>query len=269
MPKTVESPPTSLIEVIPAHNESSHLRQTLLGLYKNSPVSISRFVVSENGSTDDTNKIVVDLCRDQPELFSLVTTEKADLGLALRNALAFILDLNLSPDEAGKIWVHFNGADIPFGTSDIVAFEQALLKYPDTNLFIGSKFHPMSKVKRGLLRKITSAGFFFLRLIVTGMAYRDTQGTLFFRYNDIKDFLPTLKTNGFITSTEIVYWHFINQKLVREISVDYSGEKRPSSVKLFKSAFDMFKQLLKLRTLKFEGNYYLKNNNQIEERLRS
>lgn len=235
--------------MIPVHNESSHLRETLEVLSKSSPVPIAKFVLAENGSTDTTVQELQKLNQSNPEKYEFVQIPQADFGLALRAALSLIAEMKIPPDQAEQTWVHFNGADIPFGTSDIAAFRRLVVEHPKAVMFIGSKFHPNSQVERHWKRTLASQIFFWLRFFMTGMKYRDTQGTLFFKWGEVARMAPALQTQGFITTTEMVYWLHRQGREIVEIPVVYGGEKRPSSVRLVRSGKAMLSQLVKLRKI--------------------
>lgn len=231
---------TSIIELIPVHNEADHLATTMQWLIQNSPLPIVKIVLCENGSTDSSRKICEDLCREN-SIFTCVSIPEGDLGLALREGLK-----HLAQDKSvANSWIHINGADVPFGLTDLRNFSSVADNNVD--LVLGSKFVKGSTAQRGLARKIASFFFFLLRFLVLGLPYHDTQGTLFFRGENMSELATNLRSKGFITTTEVVLWFHRRGKRIKEVPVELRAEMRPSSVKVVKQSIRMFKALIGLR----------------------
>lgn len=244
-----------LICLIPVHNEASHLKESLRQFKLESPIPIRKFVLCENGSKDQTRAELEKLQNENPELYHVVSIPQADFGLALRAGLQKICELYPDATSSSDQWIQFNGADIPFGNSDLLSFQRLLQTDPSVEMVLGSKFHSESQVQRSFKRLLASRIFFVLRFLMTGMAYKDTQGTLFFKCSNVSRMSSCLQTKGFITTTEMIYWHHLQSKKIREVPVIYKGETRPSSVKIFKSGYEFVRQLARMVSNQRKGLY--------------
>jgi glycosyltransferase involved in cell wall biosynthesis len=220
--------------VIPAHNSSVVIVETLqtLGLL-DLPVG-SQIVVIENGSTDGTSAVLKSI--------NLNWASDVDLKIAssekgFGNAVSYGVAL------ADNSLIFITGDDLPFGTADLT---HALEVFSPDVVIIGSKLHPESKVERSKGRQFQTHFFRILRIMVLNTRVSDSQGTFLIEKKLLIDFLQNPRHTGFLWTTELV--HFLEQKEIeiREIPVCYDSnlDTKVSSTRFSSSvwlAFDLFR----------------------------
>lgn len=179
------------------------------------------------------------------------TFEKA-LKITKKNAHVFI---------TGYVHNKGKGYAIRYGMSrskgDIVAFIDAgsdirpdgiamLLKHLDwynADIIVGSKRHPVSKVKYPLNRRILSLGYQLLIKLLFGLSLRDTQvGMKIYRRHVLEDVLPRLLVKRFAFDIEIlaVARHLGYTRIYdAPIELDFSGVSTITSLGVWKILLNM------------------------------
>lgn len=96
----------------------------------------------------------------------------------------------------------------------------------DADIIVGSKRHPVSKVKYPWQRKILSFGYQILVFILFGFKVRDTQvGMKFFRRQVLKKVLPRLLVKKFAFDVEILaVAYYLGFKRIYEAPIDIKLE---------------------------------------------
>ena len=135
-----------------------------------------------------------------------------------------------------------------------------------SDIIIGSKRHPVSKVSYPWQRKILSIGYQLLALVLFGLKVRDTQvGMKFFRRQVLEKVLPRLLVKKFAFDVEILaVANNLGFKRIYEAPVDiklrFGGASTITSNKFIKEVFAMLTDTLavfyRLRIL----NYYADSN---------
>ena len=92
----------------------------------------------------------------------------------------------------------------------------------NADIIVGSKLHPVSKVKYPLPRKILSWGYRMLVRILFGLQIRDTQvGMKFYKRKMLDDVLPRLLVKTFAFDIEILaVAHHLGYKRIFEAPID-------------------------------------------------
>ncbi len=196
--------------------------------------------VLDNASTDGSHDLLLQLAQSRPWLQPVSISEKG-LGIAFRKGLELLQQQRVPADS----WIVFNAADLPFNFTDLDSFLLTTKKYPACELFIGSKYHPQSVIKRSFKRWLGSQVFFLLRVIVLQLTIKDTQGTLFLKGSQIYDLKP-IAANDYFFTTELIY-NLKFKTSIMELPIVYEETNRPSSVHLLKDGYRSLKQLIKLR----------------------
>lgn len=81
----------------------------------------------------------------------------------------------------------------------------AHFEWYDADIIVGSKWHPVSKVKYPLKRRILSYGYSYLVKVLFGLPLKDTQlGMKFFRRQVLQDVLPRLLVKKYAVDIEIL-----------------------------------------------------------------
>ena len=181
--------------VIPAHNSSAVIEDTLEAVAKRLAETSAEIIVVENGSTDDTRGILDRLASSWPAAAPIlrVTNSPKGLGNALRLGIM---------ESAGSTVV-IAADDLPFGFDDLDAAER--LGFTGNRVVIGSKAHPRSEIERPLLRTTLTNGFRVLRWIILGMRTADPQGSYIIDGRWARSVAPSLQEPGFLFSTELAY----------------------------------------------------------------
>ncbi len=229
------------IYLIAAYNEREILPQLVqkFDAFTTRNFSFQVYVL-DNASTDGSYDLLSKLSSTRPWLRPVLITEKG-LGVAFKKGLQLLCQEKIAPDS----WVVFNAADLPFNFTDFDSFLQAFKLNPTCELFIGSKYHPDSKIKRSFKRWLGSQIFFLLRVLVLQLKVKDTQGTLFLKAKLIYDLKP-IAANDYFFTTELIY-NLKNKTTITELPIVYEESSRPSSVNLLKDGYRSLKQLIKLR----------------------
>jgi len=193
----------------------------------------------DNASTDGTQKLAAEKTKDVSWLRYLRIEQKG-LGAAFTAGLKHYREIS-----GNDCWFVFTAADLPFGFTDFESFLDYKIKHPDCGLFVGSKQHPKSQVKRDFKRRFMSALFLIIRRLVLGLATKDTQGTIFMNSQYVGTYAQIKSVDYFFT-TELIYL-VSKQSAIVEMPVTYLPELRPSNVKVIADGIKFVKQLIGLR----------------------
>lgn len=177
--------------VVPSRNGVDVLPGTLSALGDRLSSS-DEIVVVENGSTDDTTRLLESVVASWRHPCALqVLHSQPGLGNALRTGVLATSGsrLLLSAD------------DLPFGLSDLEGFE---LLPEDVTLAIGSKAHPDSRVDRSWRRTVQSRVFRRLREALLHSAVADSQGTIWVDGEWARGFAAVSREAGLMWTVELV-----------------------------------------------------------------
>lgn len=226
----------SLSVVIPLHNKVSNIESTLnqvIGYIESPDLQI---IVIENGSTDLSKKVTQTYIDNAPKHIDINLYESPKgLGNALKEGFKY----------CKNEWIYFVPADFTFGNSEIFYVNSNNL-YDKYDLFIGSKTHKNSEIKRSKSRKVYS---FLLNLVlkaVFSIPYGDTQGTILFR-TKIQNDIGYIKTKEFLFTTEFIVRAHRSKKNILEVPVVDLGIDTKSTVKPFRDGLKMLINIFKLK----------------------
>jgi dolichol-phosphate mannosyltransferase len=215
--------------VIPAYNEEKRIGRTLKSLSEK--FNDSEIIVVSNGSKDKTVEVVEEFCKKNKNFSCLVFPEKLGKGGATIEGFK----------KASRNLVGFLDADDSFYLEDIKKMISELKNYDGV---IASKWlgQNMFTVDEPFIRKSASRVWNLLVRLILGLKYRDTQGgAKFFRREklDLREFI----CKDYSFDVEILYR--LRSSKIFEMYV-------PSKFQIgskfgYKSAFSMFRNLLKLK----------------------
>ena len=189
----------SLSVVIPAHNSSAAIEETVGRLTARLSGMRAEIIVVENGSTDDTYERCLALA-DRWPLFTTVSFRVMRAERGMGNAL------RAGSRVSRGMSVLLTADDLPFDFSDLDAV--AALGANGTPLpavVIGSKAHPDSVAPRGIFRRAMTLGFGVLRRLILGMRTGDPQGTFIIDGALLRSIAPHLHEPGFLFTTELAF----------------------------------------------------------------
>lgn len=226
----------SLSIVIPLHNKQENIANTLINITNFIKAENIEIIIVENGSTDFSYQIALNTIKELKGLakFKLITSEKG-LGNALIKGF----------NECQNKWVYFIPADFPFGNSEVSYIKDNNLqnKY---DLFIGSKSHNNSIIKREISRVIYSRIFNGLLKILFKIPFNDTQGTVFFKRSILDKIIP-LESKDFLITTELILKCQSYKFKIIEIPIIDMQVISKSTVKPYKDGIKMLIGILKFK----------------------
>lgn len=169
-----------------------------------------------------------------PEVRFLDTTAKG-IGAGYKLGIA----------AAREEFVVLSADDLPFGWSDLIAFEKA--GRPD--FAIGSKAHPASRLTaRSFRRNVSTAAFLSLRRVLLGHdTPADSQGSLILRTSLAKELLPRLEYDHYLSSLELATVHLRRGGRVVEVPIVLEDISPGRGVSVVVDGWRMTKDLVALR----------------------
>jgi glycosyltransferase involved in cell wall biosynthesis len=152
--------------IMPAYNEEAHIYENVVEtrkVFEESGVPYE-IIVSNDGSKDKTFENAQKAERDFPNVFAVNNPINLGKGQALREGYT----------KVTGDYVVFLDSDLDLHPNQIhLLFD--IMQKENTDIVIGSKRHPQSKVLYPTDRKIISNGYFFLIKIMFGLPIKDTQ----------------------------------------------------------------------------------------------
>jgi dolichyl-phosphate beta-glucosyltransferase len=235
--------PLSLSVVVPAYNEQTRivltLRRILDFLEAHHPAS--EVIVSDDGSTDDTPRIVEELARSSPRLRLLRDPVNRGKGAAVRRGVM----------AAQGEWILFSDADLSTPIEEV----DKLLVYGKlgADIVIGSRGLSESDIRtrQPLPRELMGRGFnVIVRSVLLG-GFRDTQcGFKLFRKQAAHELFPQLTVDGFAFDVEVLLLAKERRLRIDEVPVVWYHAPN-SKVSPVTDAARMFGDLVKLRAKRF------------------
>ena len=225
--------------MVAAYNEESQMHKVATEMQS----VITRFPGSEvhvidNASTDRTFEVAKKIQSTQGWFFAHSISTKG-MGAAFRYGLNYLANKKLTEND----WVVFAASDLPFGFSDLEQVANQSEK--KAILYVGSKAHPKSILKRDFKRKLASFIFATTRKFLLGIKTQDTQGSLFLRGDQLA-LRKFIQSNDYFFAVELIYFAE-KYGLVVEVPVHLQPEIRKSKVKLIKDGLLIIRQLLKFK----------------------
>jgi hypothetical protein len=147
--------------------------------------------------------------------------------------------------EATEEYLVLSADDLPFGWSDVAAFE--LAGRPD--FAIGSKAHRDSQLEGVTLsRRASSLVFLTLRRMLLGWGTPgDSQGSFILKTSVAKALLPELVYDHYLCSLELATLHLRRGGRIVELPIIVDHNPHASSVSVISDGWRMTKELVALR----------------------
>ena len=215
----VVTEPLSLLSVIiPARDEEGCIVSTVEHLHvelrlRNVPHEI---VVVDDGSGDWTYEEAAAAAKGKRHIGVHRHPMNQGKGWALKEAFRH---------SRGE-WVVFLDSDLDIDPSQLEVFFKIQAE-DDTDVVIGSKRHPDSKLHYPLKRRVVSAGYFFLVKLLFQLPLRDTQtGLKLFRREVLKTVFPkvVVKRYAFDLELLVLAHHFGFAISEAPVIVEYRGK---------------------------------------------
>lgn len=225
---------------IPAYNESAIIADTIrqTDAFLGARYSDYEILVSNDGSTDDTARIVTRMQKEHPHLRLTGYEQNRGKGCAVRTACLA---------AAGDI-ILFTDSDLAYGLDYIPQIVDRFAAEPDTDIIIGSRsIHPDGYAGYTAARRLASKLYLKTLLTFGGLKQTDSQcGLKAFRAAAAKRLFPLCQVDGFAFDFEIL---LLAKKLnlrVGEIPVTIINH-RASKIRLARDSVRMLRDLTKMK----------------------
>lgn len=227
--------------VIPTYNEALVIEknlQTVLNFFaKNFNNHDWQIILADNGSGDKTIEIAKKISENNPRLIVWQTNQKGR-GQALK-----------------KVWQTFPANIVGYMDADLATdlkhLPELINALNTADLAVGTRLGAESKTSRSFFREMTSRIYNFLAGYLVPLPVSDTQcGFKAMTNKSAELLLPLAEHPGWFFDTELLGLAKRFKLKVVEIPVSWQetpDKKRKSSVKVFETAIDYIKQLIKLR----------------------
>ena len=239
--------------IIPAYNEEDNLKKDVLtdiAIYLDKIVKDYETIIVDDGSSDNTVKIVEDFSKKNPK-FKLIKNNHGGKAIAVMTGLL---------NSKGDIGL-FTDMDQATPISEI----EKLMPYFDKyDIVIGSR---SGRKGAPVIRKLMAFGFATIRTLILGLPFKDTQcGFKAFNRKSIESIFPYLlkrwhkhlqKKGAAVNAAFDVETLFLAKKKgfkIKEVTVDWHhvGTER---VQVVKDSIEAVIDILKIRANDLLGKY--------------
>lgn len=223
--------------VVPVYNEEKIIEKNaekiLVYLEKNFSNGNYQLILSENGSTDNSRKIIRRLLKRN----QISATFNDNKGIKHGIIDGF--------NHARFDIICFFPIDLSFSL-DFIHDSYSMMKKRRGQVIIGSKGHKDSKVVRYPSRRVFS--FLYNQMVSTflGLGVRDSQGTLCFRKTEVKDFIDRALDDNVVFSADFLLLAARKGLELREIPVTVYDKRKDSKIRVFHDPLKAFTSILKL-----------------------
>ena len=231
--------------VIPVFNEEEVVLESANKIYKiclemNKPFEI---IFSENGSTDNTVKLIDTFIRDKDNCF-MINNNFANYGLALKNGFESVKN---------DIVISF---DIDYFSKKFLV--QALQLNENIVALVASKRLSESEDERTLIRKMATSVFVFILKLLFRTSLTDTHGMKAIRKDNIEKEINNVISTQDIFDTELLIRIERSGFKISEVPAKVN-EIRPSVSVIFTRIPRTLKSLFKLRFQLFKESLNTNN----------
>lgn len=180
--------------IIPAYNLSNKIKHTVKNVKHvlNSLGVSHEIIVVDDGSSDNTYKKALEITDNNIKVLHYENNQGK--GYALLHGLKH---------STGKLIMFFDG-DLDIPAKQIPPLIKAF-KIKNIDAAVTAKWHPHSKVKAHLIRKLLSRTFNILVRFLTGIKLSDTQtGAKIFKKKVLDDIVPLLTVKRYAFDVELL-----------------------------------------------------------------
>jgi glycosyltransferase involved in cell wall biosynthesis len=226
--------------ILPAYNEASSI-ETCINEVKQAAHSFSvsyELIVAEDGSTDGTEKVVLNQSRRNPQLRLLHSPARLGKGKAIKKALA---------SAKGDIIVFM---DVDLSTSLKYLPQIVASARKRRGMAIGSRHVNNSRVQRSFFRTLFSLTYNLLVRMLFCDGVHDHQCGFKAMSCEVADVvLDKTESDGFFFDTEMILWCKKLGFPVTEIGVEWAekGKEHSTAIRLFPDATKLGLDLLRFR----------------------
>ena len=182
--------------IIPAYNEARSICPTIRDTVNTLEQCVAEYevIVVNDGSTDDTYEKMLSMAKEHVNVKVLSYEENVGKGHALKYGF----------QSACGDTVILLDADSDLPPTQITTFLDYMGK-SNADIMVGSKRHPLSKVKYPPLRRFLSSGYNLLVKLMFNLSVKDTQvGIKLFRSEVLDKVLPKLLVKKYAFDVELL-----------------------------------------------------------------
>ncbi len=210
---------------MPAYNEGHHIYDNLKETHQIFSSTKCRFeiILVDDGSKDNTYSEARRAAADFGNITAVNINANNGKGFALREGFKHV-DGDL---------VIFLDADLDLHPQQI-RYMLRVMRDKQSNVIIGSKHHPDSKLNYPSRRKLLSKGYALALKALFNLPLRDTQtGLKIFQYNVLKDVFPKVLCKRYAFDVELLAnAHHAGYKIVEApVALEYRSEVRWGSIR--------------------------------------
>ena len=222
---------TSLTVIVPVFNEEETVQESLSRL--DSVDIISRVIIVDDCSTDNSNTLIKDFIQDKNKYLLLKTNHNSGKGKAIE----------ISQDYIETDYLAIHDADLEYFPEDFYSMYE---KIENNNLVLGSRFIG-NLIRNNLYSRTLFANYFLSKLF--SFIYRNKVTDVASCYKMIPtDFFKKIKieSSGFEFEIEVLAKYLNENNKISEVPINYSGRsyaegKKIKSIDGFKYIYWMFK----------------------------
>lgn len=232
----------TLSVVMPAYNEGSHIKENLLETSRILGSFLHRYeiIAVNDGSTDDTWEQIADAARSDTHIIDAGYNGNMGKGHAIVSGI----------DYAQGDYIAYLDSDLELSPVMLKQFIKQL-RTTDSDIVIGSKLHPESKLRYPVHRKIMSYGYYLMLKMLFHLDIHDTQtGIKLFRSEVIKPIAENITTDGYAFDIEILVAAHKQGYLISEapIELNYSRDSEGGGRRIrFKDIWRVFTDTLAIK----------------------
>lgn len=231
--------------IIPAFNEEARIERTIEKIKKTLKGASYELIIVDDGSTDNTKKIISELCLNNPYLSCISLNKNKGKGFALKKGFL----------RAQGTYILMTDADLSTPIETIFELEKELQRY---DVLIGSRTLDSEKIviqgplSRRILRKISR----ILRKFIFKIDISDTQcGFKIFTNTAAKNIAQRMTIDRYGADLEKI---IIAQNLgykIKEIPVSWVFDGEHSKIHIIKDSYRTLKEWLKIKTNILRNHY--------------
>jgi len=232
--------------ILPAFNEEENISRTIFKVKEKFEAICPDYeiIVVDDGSLDRTRTTVEKLGQKNVQLIGYPRNQGK--GYALKKGLYHATgELAFTIDSDMEVWPR--------------ELETYLTALKSADIVIGSKRHPLSRVKTPVMRKFLSLGFIMLEHLLTGVKASDTQaGVKAARSRALYTILPLLAVKRYAFDAELLAVASLVGLRIRELPVDIELKASFRPTQIMRMLLDLLGIAYRLRIKKwYQRNYIL------------
>jgi dolichyl-phosphate beta-glucosyltransferase len=229
--------------VIPAYNEAERLPATLqrINQHRRSWNFSSEIIIVVEPSEDGTLALAENAAKSVPQLTVMTHHERRGKGFAVRSGML----------RARGDFIFFTDADLSTPLEDLDASLQRMRRDRSTDLIVGNRQHPETRIILRQNAKREWMGKIFNRIAtqMTGLNIRDTQcGFKGFRHRAAKEIFGRQRIDGFSFDVEVLLLAKAMGFLAVEMPVHWTNSPT-SRVRVVHDSVGMLVDLFRIRRL--------------------